>query len=188
MAGDAGGDVEAVDVGELHVQEHELRLEATGLGDRARAVHRLADDVEPLRLQQHARARPKGRVVVDDQDGAVHRVDSRHRANPFTYGWPYNTSSWTFYRSTAAEMALTASAGSCGAEYGGPGDEHRGARRRRSGAAVSASIPPSTSSAGVVADQLAQALELADRGLQERLAAPAGVDRHAQDHVGLDAR
>jgi hypothetical protein len=29
-------------------------------------------------------------VVVDYQDRAVHGFDSRHRADPFTYGWPYN--------------------------------------------------------------------------------------------------
>ena len=90
VTGDALRDVEAVDVGQLHVQQHQLRAQPARLRDRARAVHRLADDVEPLGLEQHARAGPKGRVVVDYQDGAVHGFDSRHRANAFTYGWPYN--------------------------------------------------------------------------------------------------
>ena len=40
---------------------------------------------------------------------------------------------------------LDRGAGSVGAEDGGAGDEQRGARRPRSGPAVSASIPPSTS-------------------------------------------
>ena len=80
MAGDARGDVEAVDVGQLHVEKHELRAQPTGLLDGARAVHGLADDVETLRFEQHASAGPKGRVVVNDEDGAVHGVDSRHRA------------------------------------------------------------------------------------------------------------
>jgi hypothetical protein len=71
-----------------------LRLEATRLFDGAGPVHRLADHVEPLALEQHASAGPKGRVVVDDKDGAVHRFDSRYRENPFTYGWPYNTIAW----------------------------------------------------------------------------------------------
>src|SRR4051812_20312399 len=91
MPGDPGRDVEAVDVGELHVEQHELGLEPTGLFDRAGPIHRLADDVEALALEQHASAGPKGRVVVDDKDGAVHRIDSRHRTYTFTYGWPYNT-------------------------------------------------------------------------------------------------
>src|SRR4051794_34063214 len=90
--GDAGRDVEAVDVGKLHVQQHELGLEATGLLDRAGPVHRLADDVEAFALQEHAGARPEGRMVVDDEDGAVHGFDSRYREKTFTYGWPYNTS------------------------------------------------------------------------------------------------
>ena len=47
--------------------------------------------LNPSDFEQHASAGPKGRVVVDDEDGAVHGIDSRHRADPFTYGWPYNT-------------------------------------------------------------------------------------------------
>ena len=37
------------------------------------AVSSLADDVEPLGLEQHAGARTKGGVVVDDEDGQSHR-------------------------------------------------------------------------------------------------------------------
>ena len=91
MAGDARGDVEAVDVGELDVEEHELRPQAAGLLDRARAVHRLADDVEALAT----RAAPRALARNDGWSSTMRTVqstgwDSRHRRDPSTYGWPYN--------------------------------------------------------------------------------------------------
>ena len=67
------GDVEAVDVRQLDVEQHEVGPQAARLGDAGGAVGGLADDVEALRLQQHARARTKGGVVVDDEDGQSHR-------------------------------------------------------------------------------------------------------------------
>ena len=113
MAGDAGRDVEAVDVGELHVQQHELRACSRQVSSTALAPSTASPmTLNPSDLEQHASARPKGRVVVDDKDGAVHGFDSRHRANPFTYGWPYNTCMRAFYRLIAVVMALTAAAGS----------------------------------------------------------------------------
>ena len=71
--GEPRGDVEAVDVGQLDVEQHEVGAQALGLGDPGRAVGRLADDVEPLGLEQHAGARTEGGVVVDDEDGQGHR-------------------------------------------------------------------------------------------------------------------
>ena len=89
MTRDARRDVEAVDVRKLHVQEDELRTQPIGLYDGACAVHGLADDLEALRFQEDTGTRPKGRVVIDDEDGAVHVPDSRQRRYAFTYGWPY---------------------------------------------------------------------------------------------------
>src|SRR3954447_11286465 len=72
VAHELGADVEAVGVGELDVQEDDLRPQAAALRDGRRAVLRLAHDVESLRFQHDARARPEGRVVVDDQDRVGH--------------------------------------------------------------------------------------------------------------------
>jgi hypothetical protein len=91
MTRDPRRDVEAVDVRELHVQEDELRTQPVGLRDGAGAVHGLADDLESLGFQEDPGARPERRVVVDDEDGAVHVHDSRQRGDAFTYGWPYNS-------------------------------------------------------------------------------------------------
>ena len=49
-------------------------------GERRRAVGRLADDVEPLGLEQRAGERPEAGVVVDDEDGRRHgRIVARGR-------------------------------------------------------------------------------------------------------------
>ena len=70
---DARGDVEAVDVGEVDVEQHEVGAAARQASAiAAGAVRRLADDVVALRLQEHASGRPEGRVVVDDEDGGGH--------------------------------------------------------------------------------------------------------------------
>ena len=71
-AGEARGDVEAVDVRELHVEQHHLRAQPARLGDRLRAVGGLAHDVEPLGFEEYARRSAKRRVVVDDEDPRTH--------------------------------------------------------------------------------------------------------------------
>jgi hypothetical protein len=69
---DALGHGEPVEVGQVDVEQHDVRAEAAGLVDAALAVRGLADHVVALRLQEHARRRPEGRVVVDDEDGRGH--------------------------------------------------------------------------------------------------------------------
>jgi len=59
-----------------------------GLGDRRRAVGRLADDVVPVGLEERASGAAESGVVVDDQDGPHHLLDRRmcrasaHRGEP----------------------------------------------------------------------------------------------------------
>ena len=64
------------------------------------------------------------------------------------------------------------------------GHEH-GRPRPRARAAVSTSMPPSTSSAVPSREQPAQPADLADRAREEPLAAPARVHRHAEDQVDV---
>ena len=72
-------DLESVQVGELHVEQHQIGAELTRLPDRFRAVLGLADDVESLCLEQAARGGAEARVVVDDEHCPGH-VKHRRRA------------------------------------------------------------------------------------------------------------
>src|SRR3954466_1414762 len=83
--GQLPGDLEAVDVGQLGVEEDEVGSEALGLGDARRAVSGFADDVEPLGLEQNAGARTEGGVVIDDEDGQRHREAIVNADNPISY-------------------------------------------------------------------------------------------------------
>jgi hypothetical protein len=65
--GEALGDLEAVDAGQLHVEQHDVWTQALGGLDRRLAVLGLTGHLEALRGQQHAREAPEARVVVDDQ-------------------------------------------------------------------------------------------------------------------------
>src|SRR5438067_73652 len=63
-----------------------VRPQLGGGGQGRRAVLRLADHVEPLGLQEHARGGAEARVVVDDQNGHVLQIVAdgeveRHTAN-----------------------------------------------------------------------------------------------------------
>ena len=91
------------------------------------------------------------------------------------YGWPYSGP-------TTSASFRTSAAGSSAPKTAEPAT-NRSAPAPAQAPAVLASIPPSTSSAGPVAHQRAQPLELVQRVRQERLAAPAGVHRHAQHEV-----
>ena len=66
------GNLEAVQIRELHVQENNRGLKACNRGDRRLAVRRLTDHREALRLEQRAGQRPERGVVVDDQNGRSH--------------------------------------------------------------------------------------------------------------------
>src|SRR5215207_1694398 len=137
--GQLGGDVEAVDVGELHVEEHEIGAQAAGLLDARRAVSSLADDVEPLGLEQHARARTKGGVVVDDEDGQRHREAIVNAGNKVSYTAGYTP--------TASAISRKAAAGSAAPNTADPATK-RVAPACAHGPAVVVSTPPSTSRAG----------------------------------------
>src|SRR5439155_159748 len=59
---------EPVDVRQLDVEEHDLRLQALDGGDGRDTVRRLADDLEAFFLEERPRRRAEARVVVDDED------------------------------------------------------------------------------------------------------------------------
>ena len=63
------GDLEPLDVGQADVEQDEVRPERTGGREPGRAVVGLADDVEPVGLEQGARLDAEAGVVVDDEDG-----------------------------------------------------------------------------------------------------------------------
>src|SRR5262249_9521823 len=64
----ARGDLATVGVGQLDAEQDDRRRELVRKGDRGRAVHGLADDLEPLRREQRPRAAAEAGVVVDDQN------------------------------------------------------------------------------------------------------------------------
>ena len=72
--GERLGDLEALDVGQPDVEQHELRPQGAGGGQAGRPVAGLADDLEAVRLQHGARLDAEAGVVVDDEDG-VHAMD-----------------------------------------------------------------------------------------------------------------
>jgi hypothetical protein len=65
---------EPVPVGQLHVEQDDLRPEPPGERERACRVGGLADDREPLR-ERRPRDGPEGGVIVDEQE----RPHEQHR-------------------------------------------------------------------------------------------------------------
>src|SRR5215217_667835 len=72
-------DPEAIDTGHLHVEKHDLRLEAGDARDRLTSARRFADDLETASgLEMQAHATPCERLVVDDEH--AHR-SGRHASS-----------------------------------------------------------------------------------------------------------
>src|SRR6266511_1149624 len=67
------GDLEAVDVRELDVEQDHLRVEPAYSGDRRLRVIGFAHYVEAFGLQQGPGERPEPGVVIDDEHGERHR-------------------------------------------------------------------------------------------------------------------
>ena len=65
-------DLEAVDVGQLDVQQDDVRQQRAGAGHGGHAVDRLADHLVAVGLQQRPGAGPEAGVVVDDEDARCH--------------------------------------------------------------------------------------------------------------------
>ena len=66
------GHREAVHVGQLDVEEHEIRAEPLDRLEGRAPVFGLADDLEPVGEKQSLDRRTKARMVVDDQDPGGH--------------------------------------------------------------------------------------------------------------------
>src|SRR4029453_15867958 len=77
------GDLEAVEVRQLDVEQDEVRVKLPGNGHRRLPVRGLADDLVTLRLEQRPGARPKAGMVVDDQHCHMHSFASLGRS-PYT--------------------------------------------------------------------------------------------------------
>jgi hypothetical protein len=77
-----GGDLEAVDVGQVHVDEHELGPELADAGDGRFSVRRLSDHPVALRLEHSSRRGAEARVVVDYENGCVHLPSRFSRPRP----------------------------------------------------------------------------------------------------------
>ena len=161
-------DVEAVDVGQLDVEQHHLGPQPAALVQRRRAVDRLADDLEPLGLEHHPRAGPKGRVVVDDEDPVAHELVNDCGAAQMRrpYGWPHSA-----YRAAAATVGRQRQGLRPRRPPSPPRTRSR--RPRAHGPAVSRVDPAVDLERRPVADQRAQALELGQRARQERAGRPS---------------
>jgi hypothetical protein len=66
------GHLEAVDVGQLDVEQDDARPKRLDRRDGRRAVLRLPHHAEPFGLEQRAGQRPEMRVIIDDQHGRPH--------------------------------------------------------------------------------------------------------------------
>src|SRR5215208_3658210 len=71
------GNAKTVRVGQLEVEQDDLGLELRREGYPARAVLSLADDVEPVRLQDAPGAPAEARVIVDYEDASPHAQNNR---------------------------------------------------------------------------------------------------------------
>src|SRR5687768_10903356 len=78
------GDVEALGVGQVHVEEDEIGAPGAGSLKRLGARAGLGDDLEPVRLEHPARACAEALVVVDDQH--LHAAKSRRLRGFSPYG------------------------------------------------------------------------------------------------------
>src|SRR5256885_9560064 len=88
-AGEPRRDVEPIQVGKVHVEQHELGVQLGRRLQRGGPALGLADHVEPLGLEEQAGARAERRVVVHDQDGMRHVTDSARNQGVCLYGYPY---------------------------------------------------------------------------------------------------
>src|SRR5262245_61275991 len=80
----AASDLEAVEVGQLHVEQDHVRVQAPCRGNRGLTVLRLAGDLPSVRLQDRPGARTEARMIVDDQDsGHTHIVAQRDFDPPY---------------------------------------------------------------------------------------------------------
>ena len=70
--GELLGNVEAVGVGQLHVDDDEIGFVLAGKLNAARARCRLSDDREALRVEDLAQSAAEGGVVVDDENPSAH--------------------------------------------------------------------------------------------------------------------
>jgi hypothetical protein len=64
-----GRHLEAVEVGEPHVEQDDVGAKLPRRPERGDAGLRLADHLEPLRAEDGARRRPEAGVIVHDEDG-----------------------------------------------------------------------------------------------------------------------
>ena len=98
MRGELLGDGEPVVPGQLHVEQHDVRMEVVGRDEGVRTVAGLAHDVEPVGDQHHVGQRPERRVVVDDENPHCHAPmlaaarRTHHRVNPA--GYPGSARYW----------------------------------------------------------------------------------------------
>src|SRR3954454_6075612 len=63
------GNLESVGSGQLHVQQHDVRVERTRSAEGGDAVGRLTDGLEAVQGEPATGQRTEHRIVVDDQDG-----------------------------------------------------------------------------------------------------------------------
>ena len=83
--GECARDLEALDVRQADVEQHEVGPKRARGGEAGRSVGRFADDAEAVGLEDRSCLNAEGTVVVDDEDG-VHARDRRIRRPRFQQG------------------------------------------------------------------------------------------------------
>ena len=105
VAGELLGDLESVEIGQLHVQQDEVGAQGARGCDRAQPVLGLADDVVPLQLEEPACRRPEGGVIVDDEDACSHKKSVS--PYPFDQGG-HHADEWTGNRTLTWAVIVAA--------------------------------------------------------------------------------
>src|SRR4051794_28294082 len=135
VGGQPGGDLEAVDVGEIDVEQEDVWAQLVGAFDRAQAVRGLSDDVVALDLQQEPGGRPKAGMVIDDEHRGGHGEECAAPATLCGYGYPPEIAALSF---------RTASPGSSDPKTADPATKTSAPASAQS-RMLSAPTPPSTS-------------------------------------------
>ena len=175
-------DVEAVDVGELHVEQHDLGPQPADLGHRRRPVGRLTDHVEALAT----RARMRALARNDGWSSTIRTVwpIARNRLWPQGNRPPIRLAALSYVprfrdaRGTPALGSLAPNTAEPATNTVAPAAAHGAGRAR-----VDPRRPPRSPAARRPAR--AGGSTLSERSGQELLAAPARVHGHAEHEVDV---
>ena len=94
VPGQPRGNLEAVEIGQLDVEENKIGMKLLRAAKRGDSVVRFAHDLEPFGCEKCPRGRAKARVVVNDQDpGHVTKYWQRERPTAIRLATLFTTNS-----------------------------------------------------------------------------------------------